>query len=329
MAQSGFPNLDYIINANNFQKIQDCLSEASDMAMLTVDYQGNPVTGHSRCSAYCREVRSVEALGRLCRKCDSHGGLEAARLGKPYLYICHMGLLDFAVPIVVEGHYTGAVLAGQVVLKDESEENGLEKIVDSQSIPLDAALQEKLSSLRKVIPVMTRDRVQVIANMTCQITNYIIEEALVKINLNETWEESLARVPSPANVSPPANGSTPANVPLPQYNTLILKPALEYIKGHFEKSISLDDMASLCNISSSYFSKLFNKITGDTFANYINQARINKACELLVSTDTPITVIALDLGFEDNSYFDKVFKRLTGVTPSFYKSVKASEKKQC
>lgn len=316
IVQNGFPPLDYIINANNFQKIQGCLSEASDMAMLTVDYQGMPVTQHSHCSKYCAMVRASDCLSDLCRKCDSRGGLEAARLGKPYLYICHMGLIEFAVPIVVSGHYTGAVLAGQVILKDESEKEGLEKIADSQSIELDPEFQNKLEMLRSTLPVMTKDRVQVIANMMFQITNYIIEEALAKINLNEAWEASFDQVPdSSGSEMIPSDISSPR----PKYNSLIIKPSLEYIQNNYEKGISLDEMASLCNISSSYFSKLFHKVTGDTFANYINQVRVEKACELLSGTDTPITMIALDLGFEDSSYFNKVFKRITGVTPSMYK----------
>jgi AraC-like DNA-binding protein len=231
-----------------------------------------------------------------------------------------MGLLDFAVPLVVSGHYTGAVLAGQVVLNDETEKSRLEKIVDSNGISLDAGLEAKLKGLYGLLPVFSMDRVQVIAKMTFQVTNYILEEALAKINLNEALEERLS--PAGAGISA-ASATSPAHSFYPPgYNSLILKPALEYIRGNFEKRISLDDMASLCNISSSYFSKLFNKITGDNFANYINQVRIDRACELLAGTDAPITVIAMDLGFEDNSYFDKVFKRLTGVTPSFYKSAK-------
>jgi len=317
MGQTGFPNLDYIINAHNFQKIQDCLSEASDMAMLTVDYQGTPVTRHSRCSRYCDLVRSDSVLNDLCRKCDSRGGLEAARLGKPYIYRCHMGLLDLAVPIVVEGHYTGAVLAGQVVLSDEKETTVLEKIAGSPQLGVDDAMRSSLEEAHAMLPVMTRDRVQVIANMLFQITNYIIEEALVKINLNEAMS-----VPAAAAAAAVPSASPEPSAAVPAYNTLILQPAFDYIKRNYAKRFTLDDMASLCNISSSYFSKLFNKITGESFSGYINIVRVERACELLERTDTPITVIALDLGFEDNSYFDKVFKRITGVTPSFYKSVK-------
>lgn len=314
---SSFPPLDYIINVQNFQKIQDCLAEASDMALVTVDYQGTPITRHSRCSEYCSLVRSVPPLNDLCRKCDARGGLEAARLGKPYVYLCHMGVLDLAIPVVVEGHYIGAVLAGQVVPQEGGTESGLERIVESHYEDVAPTTAERLRALALRLPSMSLERVNIVANMIFQITNYIIEEALIKIKLNESWEQSLTQVPEPVSVL-----RLQSDIPVqrPVYNTLILKPALEFIQNNYEKRILLDDMASLCNISSSYFSKLFNKITGDSFSNYINRVRINRACELLSTTDTPITIIALDLGFEDNSYFDKVFKKFIGVAPSVYKA---------
>lgn len=317
------PNLDYIINAHNYQKIQDCLSEASDMAILIVDYQGVPVTRHSRCSDYCTLVRSNPELNNLCRKCDARGGLEAARISKPYVYRCHMGILDLAVPIVLDGVYTGAIMAGQVVLSDDGEQSGLERIVETATVPLEADFKKQLEQKRRLLPVMSRDRVQVIANMLFQINNYIIEEAMLKITLSESIGEGAAgsRIAGMNAGNPGKDSALSQSAPArPVFNSLIVKPAIEYIESHYDEHITLDDMASLCNISSSYFSKLFNRITGDNFANYVNTVRIRRACELLESGEAPITTIAFDLGFEDISYFDKVFKRITGVTPSQYKS---------
>lgn len=287
------------------------------MAMLIVDYQGKPVTRHSCCSKYCTLVRSIQPLNDLYQCCDSRGGLEAARLTKPYIYMCHMGLLDLAIPIVVKGHYIGAILAGQVFLQPETGNVQLEKIVDSHNYKLTETLNAQLEKLSLELPVMTLDRVQVVANMLFQITNYIVEEALTKITLNETWEESMAQMPAPVSI-PTLQAN--ARVKRPVYNSIIIRPAIDYIQKNYEKHISLDEMASLCNISSSYFSKLFNRIAGDNFANYINQVRISYACELLIMTDKPITHIALDLGYEDSSYFNKVFKRIIGVSPSVYKA---------
>lgn len=321
-------DLNYIINAHNYQRIQDCLSEASDMAILIVDYQGVPITEHSRCSTYCDLVRSHPELNDLCRRCDSRGGLEAARLAKPYIYKCHMDLLDLAIPLVLNGVYVGAIMAGQVILSDYEEDSSLEKIAETPSLNLDKEFLNKLEEQRKKLPIMSLDRVQVIANMLFQINNYIIEEALLKIKLTDSDEpeidlEPLVEektsfvLPSTSAIQKSSTVFAQKKVP---YNSILIKPALDFIEAHFDEYMTLDHMASLCNISSSYFSKLFNKITGDNFSNYVNKIRISKACELLENSDMPITMIAFDLGYEDISYFGKVFKRITGLTPTQYKS---------
>lgn len=99
----------------------------------------------------------------------------------------------------------------------------------------------------------------------------------------------------------------------------ILKPALEYIENNYNEDISLEKMAFVCNVSSSYFSKLFKKEIGVNFSAYINNYRVDKAKNLLKDTDMPVLNIALDLGFEDCGYFIKVFKKIEGVTPNIYR----------
>lgn len=315
----GFPQLDYIINADNFRRIQESLAEASDMAMLTVDYRGTPVTAHSRCSAFCAAVRADPALNELCRKCDSRGGLEAARLRQPYLYRCHMDLLDLAVPIVVDDHYLGAIMAGQVRVEPRSEREALEMIAARESA-LDPGLEAELAEKRRDLPVMDMDRVRTVARMLFHICNYIVEEALVKLHLMESYH---------AKDVADSSGGTRAHVlsstdeeagPAVFAENPIIKPALDYIRVNYAERLTLEEMAARCNISPSYFSKLFNRTTGDNFAAFVNRTRVRKAKELLRSTDQPITAMAMDLGFEDSGYFDKVFKKTVGLTPSEYRN---------
>lgn len=92
-----FSDIHQIFNPDDFQKIQDDISIASELAIITVDYKGVPITAHSNCSEFCKKMRSSQ-YGVYCEKCDSHGGLEAARIGKPFIYLCHAGLIDFAIP---------------------------------------------------------------------------------------------------------------------------------------------------------------------------------------------------------------------------------------
>jgi len=304
------PQLDYLINAENFQRIQDCLAAASDMAMLMVDVVGRPITRHSACSAYCALVRSHPVLSERCRQCDSRGGIEATRIGKPYIYLCHMGLLDLAIPIMVQGDYAGAILAGQVVLPDTAEANSLERIASALHPDLSDDFSDHLDAARKQLPVMELDRIRTIAHMMYHVHAYIMEEALLKVRAHD----SLVAVPS-ANLP-----ERPPSWQAPVWNAPVLQPAFDYIEEHFGLRFGPDEMAERCNISLSYFSKLFRKVTSESFVNYVNRVRIRKACELLSTTDLSVTIIAYDLGFEDTSYFNKVFKRVTGSTPSSWRA---------
>ncbi|NLU07074.1 MAG: helix-turn-helix domain-containing protein [Clostridiales bacterium] len=360
--KNNFPNLDYIINVNNFQKIQDAISKVAGTSLLTVDYKGTPVTKHSNCSDFCKLIRTNCNYSKLCEKCDSRGGLEAARLQHPYVYICHMGLIVFAIPIIVDNQYLGALVGGQILIKGNYEKNELECISEDMFAKARLFNKKKIEESYKKIKTFSLDKIKSIANMIFLISNYIVEEALLKIKLNEMNEEIL-RTSKNKNVeetllkmklnemseiiSMTGRNKNMKDINImrekesdrvynlidahnkeiynntfevkEQRNNIILKPALEYIKNNCCHSISLDEMASLCNISSSYFSKLFKKVTGENFSNYINKLRMKKAKELLESSDISIKNLSIDLGFEDCGYFVKVFKKIVGVTPSSYR----------
>ncbi len=306
-------HLDFIINTNNFENIQDSISAATDMALLTVDFRGIPVTKHCRCSELCKKIRSHPEFSSVCQKCDSRGGLEAARLGQPYIYLCHMGIVDFAVPIIVNGQYLGAVMAGQVLLDTDNDKDLLEQIVGEKSAVIASFNKTQLQGLYNKLPVMKLDKIKAIAGMIYNLSNYIVEEAILKINLNEKQEIVLQNEYIRNNsFTLESNGGSKDNI--------LLRPALEYIENNYSRQITLDGMAAICNISSSYFSKLFKRDIGENFANYINKIRIRKAKELLETSNDSITNISMDLGFEECGYFIKVFKRLEGVTPAVYRN---------
>lgn len=328
-------DLEDIINPKSFQVIQDDIADATEIAIIAVNYKGIPVTKHSRCSEFCKIIRKNPIYSELCEKCDSRGGLEAARLQKPYIYICHAGLIDFAAPIIAGGHYVGAVMAGQVLI-DEADKEKLEYIVNEKQSSLDLATQEDLAELFNALPTMTLDKVKAISRMMFHLSNYIVEEALLKTSINELNElkqESHQEILE-SNSSADSKGAEKdeetkviEEEEILYEGNVILRPALEYIHHHYDENITLNKMASLCNISASYFSKLFTREIKDNFPSYVNQVRIKNAKELLQNSDIPIINISLDLGFTDCGYFIKVFKNLEGVTPAAYrKQIKRKNK---
>jgi YesN/AraC family two-component response regulator len=84
--------------------------------------------------------------------------------------------------------------------------------------------------------------------------------------------------------------------------------------------ITLEDVAAHVYLSPSYLSKLFKTATGQNFNSYLNNLRIEHAKQLMLSGLGDLESVALTVGYEDQSYFTKVFKRLTGVTPKKFKS---------
>jgi AraC-like DNA-binding protein len=95
--------------------------------------------------------------------------------------------------------------------------------------------------------------------------------------------------------------------------------AIEYMKNNLDQPITRDEVARACNMSYGYFSKVFRLRTGHTFTELLNHFRIEKACALIDETNLNINHIALDCGFNDQSYFTKVFRRYMGATPKEYK----------
>lgn len=97
-----------------------------------------------------------------------------------------------------------------------------------------------------------------------------------------------------------------------------LKPVFEYIENHYSSNISLQQLSQLSGMSPKYFCRYFQTLAHRTPMDYLNYYRIERACTLLCTTDSPITSIAYDCGFNDCSYFIKLFKRYKHITPKQY-----------
>ncbi|MGN0376660.1 MAG: response regulator [Suilimivivens sp.] len=101
----------------------------------------------------------------------------------------------------------------------------------------------------------------------------------------------------------------------------IIEMSKEYIKNNFNRDISLDEVSRVANISPYYFSKIFKEGTGKNFIEYLTNIRIEKAKELLSTTEYSMREICTMCGYSDPNYFSRSFKKNVGVTPTEYKNV--------
>ena len=97
-----------------------------------------------------------------------------------------------------------------------------------------------------------------------------------------------------------------------------LKSALDYIDANYMHPITLQQLADASSMTPKSFCRFFRSMTQQTPMDFVNRQRIEHACDELASTTDSVTDIALACGFNDLSYFIKIFKRYMGVTPRAY-----------
>ena len=100
---------------------------------------------------------------------------------------------------------------------------------------------------------------------------------------------------------------------------MVIKRIVYYVNVNFSKDLSVKEIGSQFGLTPNYLSQIFKKETGMSFVNYLNNLRIEKACGLLRNSDIKIAEVANQIGYNDNQYFYRVFKKYTGKTPIEYR----------
>lgn len=159
------------INVEELQQLQDNWSKATGIGFVTVDSEGKPVTRQSGFTDFCRALRDKKDEYReLCYFCDNCGGRRARKIGKPYVYTCHTGLVDFAIPIMLEDQYVGAILAGQINAYDK------ESLKPITAKTVDWREDAELVRLYQNTPKMPIEKIVAVSNVIYESYKYFVEK---------------------------------------------------------------------------------------------------------------------------------------------------------
>ena len=101
-------------------------------------------------------------------------------------------------------------------------------------------------------------------------------------------------------------------------NSLIIEEALKYINEHLEGELSLEKVSKCESLSPIHFHNVFKASVGRTLREYVEDQRIKKAIDLMLTTNDSLTEIAYKCGFSSQSYFSYAFKRKMKITPREY-----------
>lgn len=159
-------HLSDVIDIEFIQRLQDDFAKAVGVASVTVDLEGHPVTHPSSYTRFCMDYIHSTACGdKRCAESHQQGGKKAALLGRPVVYECHAGLIDFAAPIILEGQQIGTILGGQVLTNIPNEKKYC-KIAHEIGVD-EAGYIEALGEIRQ----LTKASVEAAANILFIVAN--------------------------------------------------------------------------------------------------------------------------------------------------------------
>jgi YesN/AraC family two-component response regulator len=107
----------------------------------------------------------------------------------------------------------------------------------------------------------------------------------------------------------------------------IVEEVRSYIHSNYTNDITVGELARNYAINPDYLSSVFKQETGTNIIRYLTEIRIEKACQLLIETQSKVSDISHSLGYDDRQYFNRVFKKITGMSPTDYRNAKLVIKK--
>lgn len=170
------------------------------------------------------------------------------------------------------------------------------------SVLLEASSEPELSP---------RQLKSVIAELVTALSNALNDE-------RESAEECLGRIAAILRPlqRPETNGREQMKGGLAPWQ---VRKVISYIETNLDKSIRSADLAALLELSACHFSRAFRNSFGDSPLEYVIRRRVERAQGLMLSTDAPLSQIALDCGLADQAHFSRLFRRIVGETPSAWR----------
>lgn len=415
-------------NKKYLQEMIDIFSKATGLNVVAVDMEGEAFLSSEEYDqvGFCQQIRYCTEDGcNKCRKTYKKACRECFRWNEPYFFICHAGLVMWAVPIVINNMQIGSMICGQVLLWEpdelyfddleqfhanlsglafknlqkeakklkvisvnqcQSAANLLSVIVKYMANSYDADFMEQkslmewrnvilsrlekqkaehqeetfdmyvylkrerrfLQALRmadrkkseKLIPLLFTD-IEMLSGHNMEQIRQMLEELMVVSSraLMEAGVEIDAIMDVMKQYRMEMHGYTHSEE-LFQYtyqvfdrlldsvyllinsmeHTSVIKSVRKYIDDHYSEKLTMEDIAASVALSPSYLSVLFKKKMNMTIHDYLLRVRIEKSIELMGNRDLSIKEVMQQCGIESQSYYNKVFKKMIGLTPGKYRN---------
>jgi len=280
--------IDALVNSKIYQEYERAFTETTGMpvALLPVETWQLPHHGNRKENQFCALMSAKSRSCAACLQVQEKLCENASADGETVT--CPVGLSDTVVPVRLGDKLIGYLHTGQVFRRTptKSQFDRTVKLASEWGVEADRETLRSAYFGGKVVPQKQHDAVVKLLTIFSQHLAIMSNQIFVR---HENAE--------------------------PQ----VITKAREYIQEHQTEKLSLQQVAKAVNTSTFYFCKLFKKVTGINFTDYLSRVRIEKAKNLLLNPNLRVSEIAFEVGFQSLTHFNRVFKKILGQSPTEYR----------
>jgi AraC-like DNA-binding protein/ligand-binding sensor protein len=278
-----------LLNSSLYQDYQRAFSEATGLPVVLrpVESWQLPFHGHRKENVFCALVAQKSRTSASCLQLQQH--LAERAQTDPQSLTCPFGLCDTAVPVRVGDQVIAFLQTGQVFRRRPTEKKfqGVLALARRWGLELDESRLRRAYFEGRVLEGRQHEYVVRLLVIFAQHLSLISNQIVVQQQ----------------NEEPP-----------------VITRAKAYIAAHQAEDLTLGEVARAVNTSTFYFCKMFRKITGLNFTDYVSRIRIEKAKNLLLNRNLRVSEIAYEVGFQSLTHFNRVFKKILGASPTQYRA---------
>src|SRR5450756_927864 len=281
--------VDALVNSKIYKDYERAFSDMTGLPIALQPVETWQLPHHNKrnenpfCELMAQKSRSCAA----CLQVQEKLCLQAAKGAQTVN--CAIGLSDSAVPVWMSDRLIGFLQIGQVFRKTPTAAQ-FEKVVKltrQWGVETDRETLRKAFFAGKVVTPKEHDSALKLLTIFAQHLAMVSNQVFIQRE----------------NSEPP-----------------VITKAKTYIQEHQTEELSLTQVAKAVNMSSYYFCKMFKKIAGINFTDYVSRVRIEKSKNLLLNPNLRVSEIAFEVGFQSLTHFNRVFKKILNESPTEYRA---------
>jgi AraC-like DNA-binding protein len=281
--------LETLAHSEMYQNYERAYTDATGLpvTLRPVETWQLPLHGRRAENSFCAMMSEKSRTCAACLQMQEKLAQSAAE--GPCTMTCSYGLCEVAVPVKLGTHTIGFLQTGQV-LRQKPTATSFDRAVakaNELGVDINSPPAKKAYFATPVVSQKKLDSVTMLLSIFAEHLSMKSNQIAVQT----------------ANAEPP-----------------MISKAKQFIAEHHAEDLSLGQVAAAVHTSIFYFCKMFRKITGTTFTEFVSRTRVEKAKNLLLNPNLRISEIAYEVGFQSLTHFNRVFKNVVGESPSGYRS---------